>query len=500
MNKLDRQTSYLLVLAISLVVSFAVYANTFANGWTYDDFPVIVNNSDVQSIAGLFKNEYAGRPLRELSFLLDYSLFGIEPAGWHVQQILWHALNGFLIVCVGVQLGVRFWLAALCALLFLVHPVQAEVVAGLSHRKDSLQLAFSLLAFWAFMKAGDNTPMRRRWFALALFAALLAFLAKEQALILLPLFAAYELAMVPREQRFLARDPRWIMGILLTGVVAFLLWLVFFGGAEAFVAQYPGHLFKMNIHTGTLSVYVLMVLKSWAFMAGKFLLPTQLAIEYVFPPPRSWLDPWIFAGLALLLSYLIALILVWRRSRPLFVVLLWIGLFWLPLSHLWPVSAYFAADRYLYVVSAGGMLAIGIVLERVPIRAGLTVLLLALVPWFLVLTWNQNKVWKDNLALFTQAVQVSPTSSAALTGLGEAYFLRGDFDLAMVPLQAAVMNWNAPLSYFYLGHIYEKNGETNKAIRNFCFYVNSKGDVSSSVATKSDILQYLRGRYGTECR
>ncbi|HAD03105.1 MAG: hypothetical protein A2091_06100 [Desulfuromonadales bacterium GWD2_61_12] len=500
MNRIDHRTYYLLVLVVALVLSFAIYANTFANDWTYDDFPVIVNNTDIQSISGFLQDQYPGRPLRELSFLLDYSLFGGEPSGWHVQQIFWHALNGFLLFCVGVRLGVRNWLAALGALLFLVHPVQVEVVAGLSHRKDSLQLAFSLLAFWAYMNVGDDTPTRRRWFALALVAALLAFLAKEQALILLPFFAGYELAMVPRGQRFLARDPRWVMGLLLAGGVAFLLWLAFCGGAELFITQYPGHLFKMNIHNGTLSTYVMVVLKSWAFMAGKFIFPSHLAIEYVFPAPRSWFDPWVVAGAGLLAGYFVSLILAWRLYRPFFVVLLWTGFFWLPLAHLWPVTSYFAADRYLYVISAGVLLGLGALLEKISFRRNVAVLCLALTPFLMVLSWNQNKVWQDNLTLFTRAVQVSPTSSGALTGLGEAYFLREEFEQAMAPLQAAVMNWNAPLSYFYLGHIYEMKGETQKAIRHFCFYVNSKGEVSDTVATKKDISQYLRSRYGTECR
>ena len=78
------------------VLAFLAYANTFGNGWTYDDFPVIVENPDVRSWAEFLRNSYPGRPLRELTYLFDHALFGLNPAGWHLQQIFWHALNACL--------------------------------------------------------------------------------------------------------------------------------------------------------------------------------------------------------------------------------------------------------------------------------------------------------------------------------------------------------------------------------------------------------------------
>ena len=121
--------------------AFLVSANTFGNGWTYDDFSVIVENSDVRSWAGFLKDSYPGRPLRELTYLLDHSLFGLNPFGRHIQQIFWHALNACLIFTLGRQLQLARWAALLAALIFVLYPLKVEVVANLSRRKDSLALA-----------------------------------------------------------------------------------------------------------------------------------------------------------------------------------------------------------------------------------------------------------------------------------------------------------------------------------------------------------------------
>jgi hypothetical protein len=79
-------------------------------------------------------------------------------------------------------------------------------------------------------------------------------------------------------------------------------------------------------------------------------------------------------------------------------------------------------------------------------------------------------------------------------------FLKGDLDNAILPLQGELLNQNFPLAYFYLGHIYERKGDARNAVRHFCYYVTSKGDVPMNIASKADINNYLLEKYATTCR
>jgi hypothetical protein len=119
-----------------LILTYGLYSQTFYNEWTLDDLTVLVNNPDIKSLSGFFENTKPGRPLREFTFLADYTFFGQSPFGYHFQHLFWHWLNGVLIYLLG-------------AVLFLVHPLTVEVGANISHRKDSLSLAFSLLSLLA---------------------------------------------------------------------------------------------------------------------------------------------------------------------------------------------------------------------------------------------------------------------------------------------------------------------------------------------------------------
>ncbi len=92
-------------ILLLLLVTLVVYGNTFVNQWSYDDVPVVVQNPDSHSIAGFLENSRSGRPLRELTYIPEYRLFGTNPAGYHVQQLAWHAANGILVFVLFTALG-----------------------------------------------------------------------------------------------------------------------------------------------------------------------------------------------------------------------------------------------------------------------------------------------------------------------------------------------------------------------------------------------------------
>ena len=94
-NKLWGET--LVALLACLGVVFLLYAGSFSHPWLHDDVPVVLENPDIRSFEAFLSDRYPGRPLREMTYLLDYRLFGLNPSGWHVQNIFWHGLGGWLL-------------------------------------------------------------------------------------------------------------------------------------------------------------------------------------------------------------------------------------------------------------------------------------------------------------------------------------------------------------------------------------------------------------------
>jgi len=132
-------------------MAFLVYVPSFDAAWLMDDFPVILNNPDIRSLGNFWSNSYPGRPLREVTFFFDYQMFGFKSFGYHFQHIVWHGLTVFLVFYVAIRLGFSQLSAFFASLLFLVHPIQVEVLANISHRKDILSLAFCLLSFSSYL-------------------------------------------------------------------------------------------------------------------------------------------------------------------------------------------------------------------------------------------------------------------------------------------------------------------------------------------------------------
>ena len=87
-----------------ILAAFVLYAQSFNFNWTYDDFQIIVDNPDIRSWGAFLENQFHSRPLRELTYLLDYRLFGLNPFGWHIQNIFWHGIK--FQVCMQVQVWV----------------------------------------------------------------------------------------------------------------------------------------------------------------------------------------------------------------------------------------------------------------------------------------------------------------------------------------------------------------------------------------------------------
>ncbi|HZE20058.1 MAG TPA: glycosyltransferase family 39 protein, partial [Candidatus Angelobacter sp.] len=148
-------------------------------------------------------------PLQLVSYVLDYSLWGFKPFGYHLQQLVLHALDSVLAFELVRRLIGRFWLAALAGLFFAVHPAHVESVAWVSARKDVLSALFLIPSVLFYLRARGERSLGMKPYVISIVFFALAVLSKVNVVVM-PLFLVlvdFETLRLPR------RDGRWWMEV-----------------------------------------------------------------------------------------------------------------------------------------------------------------------------------------------------------------------------------------------------------------------------------------------
>jgi len=198
------------------IVTFVLYCGTLSFEFVWDDWPQIVNNPIIRSWSNLpraftsdlwyhvARNQVYYRPLFVVWSMLNFSLFGLRPWGWHLGAVLLHVGAVASVFWLARKLGVEHWTAALAALIFAVHPIHIETVAWISAASDSMVAMLAALAFVAFLNGREpQRPRSLAWNLASLVLFLGALLTKEMAVTFSALVGIY-VWLKPEEQGYFA--------------------------------------------------------------------------------------------------------------------------------------------------------------------------------------------------------------------------------------------------------------------------------------------------------
>jgi len=413
-------------LAAAVALSVLVYLSALGNPFVYDDFSSVVNNLSIRppvSWRWLF-TYVVFRPLVNLSYALDYSLWGQRPFGYHLTGLLLHAGNValFFLLCwhaVG-DLGRRSplsvprrWAAFVPAAIFAVHPMATQAVQYTAARSELLCALFSLAGLLAFRQAALS-EQRKTWWVAAYLALLLGLASKEVAGVMPVLALAYDRLVLARDG---ARRRFWrlyLPPLLVMLVAAGVRLGVYFGKeASGAVAAMAGN-------------FLLQLVVLWHYLA-LLLLPVGQSLAHEFQEVHSL---WNAGALLGLLATTLLLAAAWRvRKRwPLLTMgALWFLLVLVPSSSIVPLAEPMAEHR-AYLASAGVFLALlqgasWLAARPLPLRAGIVAtVLLALA----VATLARNRVWSSPILLWSEATAHAPHTYAPHYALGDAYREKGD--------------------------------------------------------------------------
>jgi len=360
----DRQTIDRRTLVFSLLLFAAVlasYSSIIHNQFLdYDDNEYITNNAHVK--AGLTwanvqwafstSEEANWHPLTWLSHELDSELFGLNPVGHHVVNVLLHAVNAVLLFLL-LQSATGFrWRSLMVAALFALHPINVESVAWAAERKNVLSMLFFLLALYAYGRYARRSGLGR-YIAVAGFFVL-SLLAKPQAItfpFLLLLWDYWPL------DRIGARDMPTQAGNAPRLPIARLLLeklpLLFLSAASAVItmeAQKAGGAVK-DLARFSLPLRLETTVISYARYLGKTFWPTKLVLPY--PHPLKLYPSWQVGAAVALLLLITAIVLCARDKRYLAVGWFWFLGSLVPMIGLVQVGEQAMADRYAYIPFLG---------------------------------------------------------------------------------------------------------------------------------------------------
>jgi len=235
-------------------------------------------------------------PLTWLSLMLDYQIFGLNPQGFHLINLLFHVMNTILLFLILRRMTKTLWPSAFVAALFAIHPLHVESVAWIAERKDVLSTFFWMLTMGAYSYYVEHPGFRRYVFVLLFFV--LGLMAKPM-LITLP-FVLLLLDYWPL-QRFGEIKPadsgyKWplIYPLLWEKVPLFVLAMlssiVTYIAAQSAGAVHSD-VFPLGVRIGNAFI-------SYITYIGKMIWPSNLAVFY--PYPEGWI-PWQVFGSVLLL-------------------------------------------------------------------------------------------------------------------------------------------------------------------------------------------------------
>lgn len=421
-----------LLLARVLVVLAALAAwlpGVIDAAFIWDDDQYVTENRNLESAAGLLRTWTEPRsipqyyPLTHTTFHLERALFGENPRGFRATNLLLHLGSALLLLSLLRRLGVPG--APIAALLFAVHPLQAESVLWITERKNLLSLFLMLLALKALLDFAGRGGRSRWALAFLLFAAALA--AKSVSCVLPAAFLVLRWMQGALGRRdLLASLPFFGLGLLSAWFTAHL---------EASHVGATGQAFELDL-VERLTVAG----RASLFYAGKLLWPLDLSFNY-----ERWQLDGSLRGLlwplAAALPVLLALILTRRLGRkPAAALLLYGGLLAPALGFVavYPFRYSFVADHFAYHASPAFLALVAATLAsfRRPIGAIVAgAIVLALIAASVVRAGafaSPEALWRDTLAR-------NPTSFLAHHNLGDLLRSRGDLEAALEEHRAALV-------------------------------------------------------------
>jgi tetratricopeptide (TPR) repeat protein len=349
-------------------------------------------------------------PVTYSSLWLEWHLWGPNPFGYHVTNVVVHALSCVVLWRMFVRLNFATTTALVGALLFALHPVNVESVAWIAERKNVLAMLFYTITAWSFVRFAQSE--QRKWYIVSLAAFLLSLLAKPAA-VAWPAVALGILWWTGKSRGTLpsAKDVARVVPFALIAMTLGLvtIWCQYHFAIKGDVI-YERH-FSTRLATASMAVW---------FYLGKALVPWRLSFVY---PLWNLTSLTVTEFLPLIaLTAVFAVFWFFRKSwgRPILWAFVYFILLLLPVLGFFKISYQrysYVADHWQYFSLPAVTLVIAFILTKVA-RGVLPIVGTILVLLFGWLTFAQARIYHDKETIWEDTLAKNPNCWVALGGLG----------------------------------------------------------------------------------
>lgn len=458
--KLTYKFSSLISISLIIIFGLITYSNSLNNEFVWDDNHLIKDNQFIKDPSNFGKvfltNIGAGagidrifyRPIQIFSYMIDYTIWKLNPFGYHLT-------NTFLHILVSLSL---FWLiniffnnkllSLLTAVLYVVHPIHTEAVTYISGRSDSLAFLFMLLSFIFYHKKINSK--RVIYYVILLICYAAALLSRENVLIFPFILLIYHniFRIKIKPVTYLS-----VLGIS----IAYLLNRVFY------LESLATYSISTSSHLVERLPGIFVAITNYAKL---LIFPFNLHMEYG-QKTFSFMDPQAISGILIIVS-MITYAFLKRKDIVIYFSIAWFLLTFLPISNIYPINAYMA-EHWMYIPSVGFFIILSngliSITKKQKIKPFFLILSIGIILYFACLTFVQNNYWQDPQTFYERTLKFAPDSWRANFNLGNIYAKNHNYKEAIILYKKSLDNNSDNIeAYNNLANSYMAIGDNTKAI------------------------------------
>ncbi len=428
------QRSFYLNTALIILLVMAVFSPSLKNQFVNWDDGTILNYAKhmqerpVETLKEIFTRPVISTyiPLTVVSLSLDYKLSDGNPFVFHLNSLLFHLMNVWLIFVLCLRLNIHPRICLIAAILFGIHPMKVEPVCWVTARKDVLYAFFYLLAvhnYWSFLKTSS-----KKWYVTSVTLGLFSMLSKPMAIslpVILLLIDWYDGRLKKREA---------ILNKIPYAIYLIPLALVTHAHSQTTVAV-----------SSKLVEAVLIFVWSFSFYIYTFLFPHPLLALYQTPEPISLLNPIYFCSLIIFLGFVIYFIRSKKNKLIRFSMMFYVASVFYLLRFNKMEEMTVVGDRFIYLGSLGFCLLaayafhlVWVIYKKTWVKFILIISLAFVVGILSLKSFKQIKVWHDSIRLWSHVIRFNPTNALAHDLRGTAYVETGQTEKAAMDFQEAI--------------------------------------------------------------
>ncbi len=486
----------LAVILIILVVAL-VYANSLKNSFVWDDSIVVADNDFVKSWNNFHRlfnksyltkpsdidylgerdigsGEFLYRPVSTLSYFIDFSIWKLNPFGFHLTNLFLHIINVILLFFLIILITRSQAIALLASLLFAIHPVNAETVNMIAFRPNLLSFLFFVTSFILFIKCNQHADKKKMYvYILSLGSFLLALFSKEMAIIFPVVLLCYDYFIKKMPNNIFAHLKKYYLGYASVLVFYLLVKFIVIGNVVKQTVAYPMGNFYTNIFT---------MAKVFATYIQWFLLPINVHPTLPDDPnliSYSLFEPKVMISIVLIVFILVIAIKIRNKFPLVSFATFWFFVALIPVANiLYSLTNYMSA-RYLYLASVGFCLVASfllvkfpslkifkissVILQKISMNTAIIILI-----FYSIFTAIRNIGFKNNTVFWMEMTENYPFNALVHSSLGSCFRKNGLLDKAISEYKIALsLDSNYAKDYNNLGVCYYGKGMFDEAVEEF---------------------------------